>query len=147
MLQKSGATVCWLLMMTAMYVSPTIAAEPDAPWDQAKAIELTKQLSDAIDQIFNDPTVNKQQPSVMKQRKHDGAMGDFELLREEINILSQQLAEGKGHSYTLPVFKHILSLRKNIRTHAKDTDIEQSIREKAKTTASLLKQLKALYQL
>ena len=130
-----------------MWATPTLAAESDEPWNQVTAIELTSQLSSTIEQIFNDPTVNKQQPSVMKQRKHDGAMGNFELLREEINILRKQLAEGKGYLYTMPAFKRILSLHKHVRIYAKDTDIAQSVREKAKTIDSLLEQLKTLYKM
>jgi hypothetical protein len=125
----------------------TNASEPIDSWDQVAVTKLAKTLSETIEEIFNDPGINKNQASIIKQRKHDAAIVDFGLLREDAKTLSDQLSAGKGYSYTRALFKRILTLRGKIKSHAKDNDVSQSVRDKAEFTASIITELKKFYNL
>ena len=134
-----------LLIMTTILATTVQAVEINPRWNQEKATKLAKELTLAVEEIFNHPGAGNAQPTALQQRKYDAASRDFEVLREDAKKLSSQLNTGKGYSYTRPLFKKILSLRENIKRHVDDAEIDKKLREKAKIIASLLDQLKQYY--
>ena len=117
-----------------------------APWDQAKATALAKQLEENAKALYD--TFYKQPvPGV-----GSGQSQDYRRLKQEVRRvqseareLADALAKGDGREDTLPIYEHLMEIVRAARDDARRVFTTQDVQNRASAVRQVLNQLTPYY--
>ena len=128
-------------------LAPARATAQLADWDQEKATEIAQEFSDAVNEIYRSvsrrrtgETVGSGQASAFMRIKDR-----LRLARNESRHLATALGDGKSREETMPVYKRLMSIVRDVREDARKMFLEEPTLNKIGAARELLLQLSPYY--
>ncbi len=118
-------------------------APPD--WDQQRVTQLAAEFARTVQAITEDSGARHAQPTAIQQREHDAALVDLSDLNRAAFDLVDMLKSGKGYAQTRTAFRRVVALRESIRGYAADSQVSDSVHQRAEDARAVLRELGRYY--
>jgi hypothetical protein len=122
------------------------AAAEVAPWDQAKATALAKDLVAAVDALY-DTFYKQPKPAGTPSSTRDyyRLKTDLRRIENEARGLAADLERGEGREQTLPAYEDLMVSVRWARERAQSVFTTQDVQQRASAARAILNQLAPLY--
>ena len=128
-------------------LAPTASHAELAKWDQERVTGIAEKLADAANEVYRS-IVRKRTGSQLGSGQASSYMrlkDKARLARNETRHLARRLQDGNARDDTLPVYRRLMTLVRDIREDARRMFLEAPTLDKIATAGDLLRQIAPYY--
>jgi hypothetical protein len=135
-----------LFAVALALLAPGAAGADLAPWDQARATALARELVPAATELYDAFYKQPQPPSTPRSaRDYERLRRDIRLIRQGARGLAADLEHGEGREQTLDAYRSLVSRVRWARERARSVFTTKDVEERAAAFGRILGDLAPFY--